>query len=347
MLVTLAGVHALLAAGLMVTAPSAAADTKPVLALKPNQKITVNYETFVPAGVFVPYSLLFAYQPADCQDDGQAFAWCDTVPIRLLDNDGKPLSAKRLDSGLFALSIKLDWETETLVVPAGGNEPLTQLSMAVWDDPIVADEDAPASCDPNDAIYNFYLCTVLGPAGGNPGGDEDYYDSGFAFSDAPLNAGLIPRRNAYAATIALNSGAGVPWHLTVSLVETDASDLIDKSVDLLDDLSNTAADIAPVAAGVDLGGSSLPNLSGSGAGLDLGLAGVGADADLDSLSANADNLDLTPAAEEIIRGRNVRDVKPPGKASPLLLIIWLVVLPLAVLGGAGAWFRNRRASLFS
>lgn len=293
-------------AALVATAPPAAAATQPVVHLKPNQTVTITNPGF-PVGTVGPvWGILFGPpQPADCADDGNLGQICDTIPVRLDDTDGKPLSDTALQNRLFSVTYSLSWNTTNIEIPGSAPQPTTQYEMSVWDDPVVADDD-PQPCDPNGSISAFYICSVVdgGSSGGAPGGDEPYYDSFSLQAQEPELYGMVPRRDSYAATVWNTLGVATPYTLKITLTEATGNPL-DLSVD--NPIADLSADNGPAAA---TPGSALPALATPASpGFNLGAAPAGADSDLDTLqSAGGPDLDLNGAAANIVRNASARDV---------------------------------------
>ena len=334
-------------AALVATAPPAAASTQSVIHLKPNQTVTITNPGF-PVGTVGPlWGILNGPpQPADCADDGTLGPICDTFPIRLDDGNGKPLSDKALQNRLFSVTYTLSWNTTNIDIPSSAPQPTNQYELAVWDDPVVKDDD-PQPCDPNGAIVNFYICSTVdgGSSGGAPGGDEPYYDSLSLQAQEPELYGMVPKRDNYAATVWNTFGVATPYTLKVSLIEASGNpeDLsVDKAVA---DLSNDNGPTSPSASP----DSALPSLAKpTSPGFDLGIAPGGADSDLDSLqSAGGPDLDLNGAAANIVRNAGARTIGAPTKASPFLMVLSLVLVPALIVGGLVAWFLRRRATFIS
>jgi hypothetical protein len=323
----------------IAAAPPAAADSKETITLHPNEKIVRTFDAPILPGA--AYEEVNGFTPSDCETGAPTALMCDEYKIRLLDTDGKPLSAARLNAtgSLFTLSIKLDWKSDEFDIPSFGNVPVQGLGMTLWDDPIVKDDDTPAACNPDDPIVNFYLCQVLGPAGGQPGGDEAWFDSGAIAQPPPANFGLTPKRNAYQLSVFNDLALPIKPTLTIELIETKA-DLTDLSVDTPGSVTDSSA--TPAAPAIP----SLPDLGGAAPavpGFDLSPAAIG-DTQLDSLTAGAPSLDLGPDAASIIQGRAIRALGKPKPASAPLLWLWLVGFPAVLAAGVAYWFLRRRSA---
>ncbi|MBA3654645.1 MAG: hypothetical protein H0W70_10680 [Actinobacteria bacterium] len=333
---------------IVATATPAAADTKPEVHLKPNQEVVVNGASLPVGGAGAAYSFANGFYPDDCKNDGTAFAFCDYVPVRLYDTDNKPLSKQAIQSGrLFSVVYTLEWQTTNIDIPGNYPQPTSQYEMTIWDDPLVKDDDK-IPCKADGPIINFYICTFVsgGASGGNPGGDEYYYDSGFLQSPEPELFGMEPKGNSYAVTVAHTFGVNTPYKLKVKFIES-AHNPDDLSADAPIDLSAAAGPAISnsSAGGGGTFGTPLPGLApAAGPGFDLGPATIGADTDLDALGGGS-SLDLNPDVEKIIRGRSIRDLSPPGKASPGLMLLWLIALPLIAGGGVAVVFLRRRREL--
>ena len=332
-------------AALAASAPPAGAATQKPLTIKPNQTVSVTNPGFL--GVGAPYSIFFGFSSADCKDDGNAFAFCDYIPIRLVDNNGKALTADDFKKRLFSVTYTLEWDTTNIEIPGQYPQPTSQYEMAVWDDPIVKDDD-PVPCDATGPIVNFYICTFVdgGSSGGRPGGDEAYYDSLYLQGAEPELFGMVPNRSDYAVTVASTFGAPPPYTLKVGLIEA-SGDLTDASVDKIKDLSNDTGIATPSA---DAPGTALPSIATpTSGGFDLGLTPTGSDSDLDTLqSSGGPDLDLNANdAAAIVRNAGNRVLRPPRNASPLLLVIWFAGVPVIVGGAVLVWFLRRRATLLN
>ena len=337
------GATVLLVSGLGIAgAPSAAADSKQTISLHPNEKFSQTFDAPILPGV--AYEEANGFTPSDCETGAPTALMCDEYKIRLLDKDGKPLSTARLNDtkkSLFTLSVKLDWKSDEFDIPTFGNLPVSQLGMSLWDDPIVKDDDPPAACNPDDPIVNFYLCKVVGPAGGAPGGDEAWFDSGAIATPPPANFGMTPKRNAFQLSVFNDYAVPMKLTLTVELVETVGGDLTDLSVDKPGGVVDSSATPSPPAI------ASLPSLGGVTPvvpGFDLSPAAIG-DSQLDNLAAGVPSLDLGPDAAGIIQGRAIRALGKPKPASAPLLWLWLVGFPAVIAAVVGYLFLRRRSSL--
>ena len=335
------GAAALLLSGLgIAAAPPAAADSKQTIALKPGDTFEQTFDAPLLPGV--AYEEANGFTPSDCETGAPTALMCDEFKIRLLGKDGKPISDAQLkDSAgsLFTLSIKLDWKSDEFDIPTFGNVPVSQLGMSLWDDPIVKDADTPTSCNPDDPIVNFYLCQVLGPAGGQPGGDEAWFDSGAIAMPPPANFGMTPKRNAYQLSVFNDYALAMKFKLTIQFIET-TSNVTDLSVDLPGKAVDSSATPPPAIA-------SLPSLGGVAPvvpGFDLSSASIG-DSQLDSLASGTPSLDLGPDAASIIQGRAIRSLGKPKPASAAMLWLWLVGFPAVLAAAVGYWFLRRRSSL--
>jgi hypothetical protein len=320
---------ALLLVTLAAVAKPAGAEAKPRITLKPNQTFEQTFPAPLPAGNAYPF---FGNGPPDCAT-GDAAVYCDTFPLTL---DVPP---NDLNINFYSLSITLSWPTTNLIIPAVGNLAEDDLGLGLWDDPIVEDNDPPASCNPDDPLVNAALCDVTGPAGGAPGGDEAYIDT-WVLVEEPIRFGMVPKRTGYSITVTNYAASSATYTLKVSLISASGS-LSDLSIEGPKDLSvdqpavfSTPAPLAPAPA--------------AGAGLDLsalGLADLGPDSDLSRLGLTGeDNLDLNPA--DLIRRRGIQ-FRQPGDENAFWLWFWFVGLPVAGAGGAAVWFIRRRAALLS
>jgi hypothetical protein len=338
-LIVALGATALLAAATLVTtAAPASAKERAEIKVKPNTTVTISdIPGPLPLGNLYP---LFGSGPTDCAT-GNANIYCDTFPVTLDIPDIK--------KGFYSLNIKLSWNTTNYVIPGNGTVPApTQLGLGVWDNPIVKDDDAPKTCDPDSSDVDYYTCLILGPAGGDPGGDESYVDT-WLQNEQPILFGLVPHHTKYSIVVVNYYGLPTPYTLSVSLVAPTAADLLDKSAPSPADLSNL------IPAGATGGGAALPSIGGgqlapTGPSTAEVLAGLGVnaanpDTDFAGLGLNNENLELN--ASDIIAGRAIRSIRRPGNENGLLLWFWLVALPAATLAGAVVWFVRRRKSLLA
>jgi hypothetical protein len=335
LIVSLGATALLAAATLVTTASPASAKARAEIKIKPNTTVTIpDVPGPLPLGNAYP---LFGSGPTDCAT-GDASIYCDTYPLTLDVPDIK--------KGFYSLNIKLSWNTTNYVIPGTGTFPVTALGLGLWDNPIVKDDDAPKSCDPDSSDLDYYLCLVTGPAGGDPGGDESYVDTWIG-NEQPILFGLVPHRTKYSIVVVNYYGLPVPYTLTVSLVAPTAASLVDKSAPT--DLSSQGS------GGATGGGAVLPSIGGgqlapTGPSTAEVLAGIGfnaanPDTDFAGLGLSNDNLELN--ATDIVAGRSIRDIRRPGSENTLLLWLWLVVLPAGALMGAAVWFVRRRSSLLA
>jgi hypothetical protein len=310
---------------LLVHAHPAGAVTQPGITVNPNQTVEVTHDAPVGAGNAYPF---FGSGPADCADEGLAFAYCDTIPLKLNVPDAD------LAKGFYALSFTLSWDATNIVIPGTGTVPDNALGLGVWDDPIVEDEDTPTTC-PDDDPY----CPVLGPSGGAPGGDEAYVDT-WLFNEQPIRFGLVPKHGQYSITVVNYYGAAPSYKLQVSLVVP--SNLADLSFEAPVDLSGlTPAGPMAQSYAPDLGTGEIPPTS-------LDLAGLGAaDFSPDRDFSGLDLGDLDLSRNDIVRNAVRQGLRPPGDENALFLWLWLVILPVVALASGAVWLVRRRAAAFT
>ncbi|HZN15126.1 MAG TPA: hypothetical protein VFB78_12695 [Acidimicrobiales bacterium] len=321
----------------------AAAATQPVVNLAAGQTFERDYPALPP--IAMPVDFFLGIHPEDCEDGGTYAALCDTIHVKLGATPAQLTDRLTFHSFNFTMT----WPGDNLILPTFGNVSLSSYAAVVWDDPVVEDDDGDTECDPEDPIVNYYECFVLGPSGGGqPGGDEPYFPDGGVgipyFVTSPLNIGLVPKRSTYAIVIFNYYGTPQPYHLKLGYTSITTSKLIDLSQDDVVDLSAPTNE----TGGGPLGAvpSSSFGLPGS-EGFDLGsLSSPVADADLDAASLDADIDGLNRSAADIIRGRNVRRLRPRGDEKPYLVMLWLVGLPVVAGAATAWWFLRRRTSLF-
>jgi hypothetical protein len=339
-------IAALLASGAVVLpATRVAAISSPKVMLKPGAKFERDYPGPLP-GSFGP-DFTLGLTPADCEDDGAFAQFCDAVHVHL---DVPPANFTDRHF-LYSFNVAISWAGENLIIPTFGNVSTTEYGMTIYDDPIVKDDDGATECDPEDPIINYYICFVAGPAGGGkPGGEEPYYPVGGVgapyVATSPLQTGLIPKRNDFVILVFNYYGAPSPYTITLGLVEITSDTLKDLSIEDFADLSSDAG-LAANTGGVGLTpsaglGAAAGDLSG---GFDLSPVGVTSDTDLTGqLDDKIPGLDRSAA--DIIKGRRIRALRPPGDEKPFLVVLWLVLLPIGLAGGAVWWFVRRRSSVF-
>jgi hypothetical protein len=313
----------------------AAANTQKEFHVGRNASVTRTYQAPTGGvGLGLAGQEVLGYHKADCEDGAEPTASiCDYIPVKLDVTD------KDLASGRFALAFTLSWPTTNIVVPGFAAFAQDGLAMTIWDDPEVEDDDAPPDCGESEALIdlNWAVCQVLGPAGGDPGGDESYVNAFMV--EQPIRFGMIPKKLAYAVIVENDYGFVPEYTLNVSLVAPD--NLVDLSVETPVDLS-AATPSGPVqqSFGVDTSTGEIPPTSLDLAG--LGAADLSPDRDFSGLDLN--QLDLS--RNDIVRNAARQGLRAPGKENAAFLWLWLVILPIAILGGAGAWLARRRTSAF-
>jgi hypothetical protein len=325
---------------------SVSAKTQPAIAVKPNQVVTVT-EPGLP-GVGYAYGRakdVGDYHPDYCGDGGTGEAVCDYFPVRA------DVTPEQQRQSIYLLLFTLDWPGDNVSVPAVITAANPQLTLTIWEDPIVADEEPTPPCDDpqlTDGVPDPVGATCPAPEEEKPGGDEPLFQTSIG-DPKPLRWGtLLGKRTTYSAIVTNYAGVNDEYTLTVELVEVEGSpDLsIDEQITDLSALDQSVDRPAPSTPTFDGFGS-----PGAGSGdvlAGLGLADLEADTTLDRLGiAGDDALGFDEDTARLLASRNVRDIRPPGDEKTWALLLWLVFVPLAAAGGALFWGLRRRASLLS
>lgn len=322
---------------------SVAAKTQPAIAVKPNQLITVT-EPGLP-GVGYAYGRakdVGDYHPDYCGDGGTGEAICDYFPVRA------DVTPEQQRTSIYLLLFTLDWPGENFSVPAVITAANPQLTLTIWEDPIVEDEEpAPPCPDLVDGVPDPVGATCPA-AEEKPGGDEPLFQTSIG-DPKPLRWGTLLGKNVkYSAIVTNYAGVNDEYTLTVELVEVEGTP--DLSID------EAVTDLSALDQSVDRPAASTPTFDGfgsPGAGsgdvlAGLGLADLEADSALDRLGiAGDDALGFDEDTARLLASRNVRDIRPPGDEKTWALVLWLVVVPLMAAGFAVFLGLRRRASLLS
>jgi hypothetical protein len=347
---------ALLAAGLVLLTATVgalvfpaglAAKTQPAILVKPNQVVNVTKPGL--PGVGYAYGRakdVGDYHPDYCGDGGTGEAVCDYHPIRV---DATPDQLRR---NIYLLLINLDWPGENVTVPATITAANPQLTLTVWEDPIVADEEEVPPCENPELSPGSGIPDPVGAtcpaAEEKPGGDEPLFQTSIG-DVKPLRWGtLIDDFTTFSAIITNYAGVNDEYTLTLELIEVEGiPDLsedegvvdlsaIDQSVDRPSAPTSTFDGFAnPASPATDVFGA-------------LDLADVDPDSDLDRLGIQGDEaLGFDEDTARLLANRNFRDIRPPGDEATWALVLWLLVVPLAIAAGAVAWGLRRRATLMA
>jgi len=315
-------------ASFVAFAHPAAAELKDRIVLKPNTSIEITNPAPLPLGNAYPFT---GNGPPDCAD-GDAAVYCDTIPLTLDAPEAD------LAKGRYALSLTLSWEGTNYVIPSFGTIPDSDIGMGLWDDPIVEDEDAPTSCGDAEALIDpvWAECQLLGPSGGNPGGDEAYVDTWIGNED-PTRFGMVPKRRDYSITITNFYGAPPTYTLKVSFVVPDK--LNDLSIEAPVDLSG-ATPAGTTSESFAAPSSELPTSLDFG---NLGNVDLAPDQDFSGIDLG----DLQLDKSEFVRNAIRQGIRRPGNENGLLLWLWLVILPAVALASGAVWLVRRRSSVFA
>lgn len=329
-------------AALVVPASAATQDT---IVISPGQTISLTKPGL--PGVGYAYGRakdVGDYRPENCGDGGTGETICDYFPVRVNLTD-----AQRRNN-IYIILFHLDWPGENVSVPLVITAANPQLTLTVWEDPIVEDEEpappcpelAPGVPDPTEA-------TCPAPPDERPGGDEPLFQTSIG-DPKPLRWGnLIEKNLAFSAIVTNYAGVNDKYTLTVELVPVEG-------VPDLSALDDAPVDASAIDASVD---NSTPPSSGftgfapagstASDGLPaLGLAELGTDSQLDSLGLRGDDaLGFDEDAQQLLANRNLRDIRPPGDEATWALILWLVIVPIVVAGGGAAWALRRRSNLLA
>jgi hypothetical protein len=331
--------------GAFVVPAGVAAKTQDTIVLRPNQTVELTKPGLPPVGyAYGRAKDVGDYDPEHCGDGGTGEAICDYFPIRV------DLTPQEKANNVYLLLINVDWPGENYSVPAVIVAALPQLTLNVWEDPIVPDEEPVPPCENPElapGVPDVAGATCPAPDEEKPGGDEPLYASSIG-DPKPLRWGtLISKFTTFSAIITNYAGANDEYTLTVELVEVEG--VPDLSIDEeIQDLSAPGADGAPITPSSTFDGFSNPAADAVAAPSVLDLADLGADSQLDRLGIQGDDaLGFDADAQEILARRNIRDIRPPGDEDTWALLLWLVAVPVGAAGFAVYWGLRRRASLFA
>jgi hypothetical protein len=262
-----------------------------------------------------------AVEPSHCDGDGSdptdpAGTDCDDIPITLA------VPKATLATHDYLLTATLTWnEGLTLHPPASASFPEHSLRAYLWQNPlpdIIKDgKDTGTHAPPSLAAVG---------------------------EDPPAKLALVDPIALTYNLVITNTHEPTNYDLTIRLDDLSGPLPIDLSATTGGPASNASTAAAPAKPVVSQTATTpaAPGFTAPTSGPAVpGLAGVGADRDLDS--AGASNLDLS-SVRRALTGRKA-DLGPPGPASGAGLLLWLVVLPVVLLGLAAAWLARRRSGL--
>lgn len=311
-------VAALIASAVVAFGGPARADLRPGFTLKPGDKITKTY----PAPPPWPEGFRNNNNtPSSCNSRPT----CDHYPLTL------DIPKSSLGTHSYLLTVTVAWDPGTVpaqTIPATGTQQQNSMSVFLWSNPPKLD------------------------SAGNPTFDAS--DNGLAGSDPAVLTEPAPATTQLDLTVQTFTGAGYTYTLTLDFQDLTAAPIADLSVDQppVDYSAPTAIPIAalPTAAAYPIspvGPYSAPAvLPAAPVTKPLDLLPVTADA-LDSLKVVDDGPQLGVAPAQ--NASAIRRQGPPAahSASTLAMLFWLVVVPLAVIAGAGGWLQRRRAARFT
>jgi len=337
---------AMAVASALVFPASVSAKTQETILVRPNQEVKVTKPGL--PGVGYAYGRetdVGGYKPENCGDGSNGEAICDYFPVRF------DISDAQLRNNVYLVLFVLDWAGDNVSVPFVATAANPQLKMAIWEDPIVEDEEPTPPCDDPqlaDGVPDPAGLTCPAAPDEKPGGDEPLFETGIG-DVKPLRFGMLvdAKHTKLSAVIANYAGANDAYTLSVQLVQIEGSP--DLSVD------ESITDLSAIDQSVDRPGAPSGSFDGFNAGAassgltpSLGLADLGTDSTLDSLGIQGDAaLGFDDDTARLLASRNIRQIRPPGDEAGWALILWLVILPVAVAGGAVAWALRRRANLLT
>jgi len=320
---------ALLLSGAALLAPGASAVLKPAILLTPNKAVQIHGGPFV--GVTRPYETANGtlnasdgnqfMEPTHCDGSDPtdpAASDCDRIPLKL--------NVPKTDLGKkdFLIAIRIDWQVIGTVrdVPATGDVNIHQLDAYLWQNPIphvITDgKDTGTNAPPSLSSIN---------------------------ENSPIKMALVdPPVLNWDLVITNRAGPDSDgYDLSITLQDLTGPLPVDLSVDTLTNPPLSSSPVpAPKAASVaSAPAAATPTPEAVNVPTLPGLAGVAPDSQLDA--AGGAPLDLNPVQGALARQANT--LGPPGPASGLGLVLWLVVLPVVLLGLGGAWFARRRSGL--
>jgi hypothetical protein len=248
-----------------------------------------------------------------------AAADCDRIPLKL--------NVPKSDLGTrdFLISVRIDWNVIGTVrdVPATGDVNIHQLDAYLWQNPIphvITDgKDTGTNAPPSLSSINenspIKMALVDPPVlnwdlviTNRAGPDSDGYD---------LTVTLLDLTGPLPVDLSADTGIG-PAPSSIAGATPKAQPTV----------SSPASAATPVPSAV-----TVPTLPG--------LVGVAPDSQLDA--AGGAPLDLNPVQSAL--ASQASTLGPPGPASGLGLVLWLLVLPVVLLAAGGFWFARRRSGL--
>lgn len=337
------------AAGALVLPSAVSAKTQETIVVGPNQRIDITKPGLPGVGyAYGRQGNVGRYRPENCRDGGTGEAVCDYFPLRA---DVTPEQQRR---NIYLLLVNLDWPGENVSVPLVITAANPQLTLNIWEDPIVEDEEPTPPCpEDGELVEGTGIPDVAGAncpaAEEKPGGDEPLFQTSIG-DPKPLRWGyLLPAdKNTFSVIVTNYAGSNDKYTLTVELVQVEGTPDLSIDGDLVD-LSAVDQSVDPGGAptsGFD--GSSTPAGAAGGNFAALGLAELGADSQLDRLGLQGDDaLGFDEDAAALLANRNLRNIRPPGDEAAWALILWLVVVPIAIAGAAVYWGLRRRSTLLA
>lgn len=330
------------AAALVMPASAATQDT---IVISPGQTISLTKPGL--PGVGYAYGRakdVGDYRPENCGDGGTGEAVCDYFPVRV------NLTEAQRRNNIYIILFHLDWPGENVSVPLVITAANPQLTLTVWEDPIVEDEEPVPPCpDLVPGVPDPSGATCPAAPEERPGGDEPLFQTSIG-DPKPLRWGnLIQKNLAFSAIVTNYAGVNDKYTLTVELVPVEGVPDLSAIDDAPVDASAIDASVdnpAPPSSGFT---GFAPAGSTASDGLPaLGLAELGTDSQLDSLGLRGDDaLGFDEDAQQLLANRNLRDIRPPGDEATWALILWLVIVPIVVAGGGAAWALRRRSNLLA
>lgn len=341
----LAGALALLTTASAALIVPVSAATQPAIVVGPNQTVSVTKPGLPGVGYAYGRVKSFGdYHPDYCGDGGTGEQVCDYFPVRV------NLTEAQRRNNVYIVLFHLDWPGENESVPLVITAANPQLTLTIWEDPIVPDEEPAEPCpELAPGVPDETGATCPAPPDEKPGGDEPLFQTSIG-DPKPLRWGNLIEKNVKFSAIVTNyAGVNEQYTLTVELVQVEGVPDLSVDGDVPFDASAVEGPVVPPTGPA----SGFDGFAAAGAGASdglpaLGLAELGTDSQLDRLGLQGDAaLGFDEDASRLLANRNVLDIRPPGDEATWALILWLVVLPLALAGGGTAWILRRRASLLA
>lgn len=319
----------------------------PALKVGPEQSVE---QAFPPIVAAFPVPSLPDHKlitPEDCKKT----PYCHVIPLEVVP------ASNLEESDEFFVTVELAWETQKIeegpevTVPGEKPEPLyseqkfNDLDMYVWDDPmpeegeiepeeLAATDKIPEAARMYRPTKGRYQIVVVNYVGPNTG-----YKIKATYKTEKIEAPFELLEPSFSPPVTPITGPATP----VTVPEDDS---------YLDELPAAPTKSAASAPPVDSDVTSTPMVSGEpGAALpSLSPVFIEPDEDFADFADSAfdDELAAGPgsglsAAEEVLRQRQAAAVGPVKPASAGSLVFWLALVPIAILGGAGAALWRRSA----